>query len=165
MKHKHHIIPKYAGESDDLSNLIYLSVEDHANAHKALYEQHGHWQDLVAYQGLAGIIPHEEAVRLACGHFKGKKHKPESLLKLQKPKSKEHAAKVGLTKRGKPRSEATRRKISETRQSRTYAPMSKDHMDKIIAKARLPKSEETKAKMSLARKQYWEQKRSRQINT
>ncbi len=41
MKHKHHIIPKHMGGSDDPSNLIELSVEEHSQAHLKLYEQYG----------------------------------------------------------------------------------------------------------------------------
>ena len=60
MKHTHHIIPKHMGGSDDLSNLIELTIEEHAEAHRMLYEQHGKWQDKVAWQGLLGLIPHKE---------------------------------------------------------------------------------------------------------
>lgn len=64
MSHKHHIIPKHAGGTDDPSNLVELSVEEHAEAHRILYEQHGRWQDYVAWQGLAKLSPKEELVRL-----------------------------------------------------------------------------------------------------
>jgi hypothetical protein len=48
MKHLHHIIPKHAGGSDDPSNLIELTPEEHANAHLELYHQYGRPQDLWA---------------------------------------------------------------------------------------------------------------------
>ena len=35
--HKHHIIPKHAGGTDDPENLVYLSVKEHAIAHAKLY--------------------------------------------------------------------------------------------------------------------------------
>lgn len=54
MKHKHHIIPRHMGGSDDPSNLIELTVEEHANAHLKLYEQYGKKEDFVAYHMLAG---------------------------------------------------------------------------------------------------------------
>ena len=41
MKHKHHIIPKHMGGTNDPSNLIELTVEEHAEAHKLLWEQYG----------------------------------------------------------------------------------------------------------------------------
>lgn len=63
MSHKHHIIPKHMGGTNDPSNLIELSVADHADAHRKLYEQLGHWQDYVAWQGLAQLSPKEDLVR------------------------------------------------------------------------------------------------------
>ena len=41
MKHKHHIIPKHMGGTDDESNIIELTIEEHAEAHKKLYEENG----------------------------------------------------------------------------------------------------------------------------
>jgi len=52
MLHKHHIIPRYMGGTDDPSNLVELTPAEHAEAHRLLYEQHGNWQDYVAWQGL-----------------------------------------------------------------------------------------------------------------
>ena len=63
MSHKHHIIPKHAGGTDDPSNLVELSVDDHAEAHRKLYEEYGRWQDYVAWQGLAKLSPKEELVK------------------------------------------------------------------------------------------------------
>ena len=54
MKHKHHIIPKHMGGTDDPSNLIELTIEEHANAHMALYEHYGKKEDLCAYYMLSG---------------------------------------------------------------------------------------------------------------
>jgi len=62
MKHIHHIVPKHMGGTDDPSNLIELSVEEHAEAHRKLYEEHGCWEDRVAYQALGGIIGKEEII-------------------------------------------------------------------------------------------------------
>lgn len=44
------------GGSDDASNLINLSIEDHAEAHRILYEEHGCPQDKLAWQALSGQI-------------------------------------------------------------------------------------------------------------
>jgi hypothetical protein len=49
IKHMHHIIPRHAGGTDDASNLIELSVEDHAEAHRILYEKHGRKGDKLAW--------------------------------------------------------------------------------------------------------------------
>lgn len=60
MKHVHHIVPKYLGGSDSKDNLIELSVEDHAEAHRLLYEENGNWQDFLAWQGLLKLLSTEE---------------------------------------------------------------------------------------------------------
>jgi hypothetical protein len=62
-KHLHHIVPKHAGGNDDSSNLIELSIEEHANAHRLLYEKYGRWEDFIAWQGLSGSICKEEIIR------------------------------------------------------------------------------------------------------
>lgn len=63
MKHTHHKIPKHAGGTDDSSNLVELTIEEHAEAHRLLYEQYGRWQDRVAWKGLLGLIGHEEIMQ------------------------------------------------------------------------------------------------------
>jgi len=63
--HKHHIIPKHVGGSNDESNLISLTIEEHAEAHRILFEQHGRWQDGVAWKSLSNQISCAEATKLA----------------------------------------------------------------------------------------------------
>lgn len=63
MKHRHHIIPLHDGGEDIESNLIVLTVEEHADAHKILWEKNGKWQDYLAWQGLAGMISHKELIQ------------------------------------------------------------------------------------------------------
>ena len=70
--HVHHIVPKYMGGSNDPSNLIELTIEEHAEAHKKLWEEHGNWQDLIAWKGLSGQIGYEE-VLAEVYHYAGKK--------------------------------------------------------------------------------------------
>ena len=60
--HFHHIIPRHMGGTDDPSNLIKLTVEEHAEAHRMLYEQHGLEEDRLAWLGLAGIVSKKEHV-------------------------------------------------------------------------------------------------------
>lgn len=61
--HKHHIVPKHMGGTDNPSNLVELSVEEHAESHRKLYEQYGHFEDYLAWKGLLGIIPKQEIIR------------------------------------------------------------------------------------------------------
>lgn len=111
MKHTHHIIPKHMGGTDDPSNLVELTIEKHALAHKKLYEQHGCWQDYVAWKGLEGVMTEEErmeimyAARRGKGnHFYGKKHTEETKLKISQNR----------TGKGKiPKPDSMRQKLSE----------------------------------------------------
>ena len=53
------------GGTNDPSNLVELTVEEHAEAHRKLYEEHGNSYDFVAWKALSGQIGKEEARRLA----------------------------------------------------------------------------------------------------
>lgn len=54
--HKHHIIPRHAGGTDDPSNLVELTIEDHAIAHEVRYRMHGDDRDRVAALMIRGQI-------------------------------------------------------------------------------------------------------------
>ncbi len=64
--HKHHIIPKHMGGTDDPSNLVTLTIEQHAEEHKKLWEEHNRYQDYIAWKALSGQITNAEANRLKC---------------------------------------------------------------------------------------------------
>lgn len=66
--HWHHILPKHAGGTDHPDNLVLLTVEEHAEAHRILYEEHNRWQDYLAWQMLSGQIGKEEGIRYAQQH-------------------------------------------------------------------------------------------------
>ena len=61
--HKHHIIPRHMGGSNHTSNIVVLSVEEHAGAHRKLYEEHGKWQDKIAANMLSGQIKSDDVRR------------------------------------------------------------------------------------------------------
>ena len=60
VKHKHHIVPKYEGGSDDPSNLVELSPTRHAMWHFAEWQRKGNEEDRLAWRGLAGHYNKEE---------------------------------------------------------------------------------------------------------
>jgi len=92
--HKHHIIPKHAGGTDDPDNLVYLSVKEHAIAHAKLYLEHGDLKDYLAYKGLRKQIGQEEIFR-ECSRIGGLKNKNQ-------PKSKEHSKKISQSHKNNP---------------------------------------------------------------
>ena len=130
--------------TNDPSNLVELTVEEHAEAHRKLYEQYGHWEDNCAFLALSGRIGQEEILRMKQGMAnKGKKRSPETIAKLKeacrlrterqradgtlerankkrseshkgKKKSAEHLAKWAESRKGHPVSEETRAKIRAT---------------------------------------------------
>ena len=82
--HFHHIIPKHMGGTDDPSNLVELTVREHAIAHLKLFEEHGNWKDLFAYKALTGQIETDDIRReLAKLGRTGSKHSPESIQKIK----------------------------------------------------------------------------------
>lgn len=59
-KHLHHIIPRHMGGTDDPDNLVELTIEEHAEEHRKLYEQYGKHEDYIAWKGLSGKMGKEE---------------------------------------------------------------------------------------------------------
>ena len=54
------------GGTDEPSNLIELTVEEHAEAHRLLWEKYNMKQDWLAWQGLSGYIGKEEIIKQYC---------------------------------------------------------------------------------------------------
>ena len=52
--HNHHIIPRHMGGTDDPSNIIRLTIEEHALEHKKLYEKYNKHEDFLAWKMLEG---------------------------------------------------------------------------------------------------------------
>lgn len=118
VKHKHHIVPKHLGGSDDPSNIVELTVEEHAAAHKKLYEEFGHLQDKLAWQGLLGLISTAEIVHtLQSEGMKGSRNpmygKPAPNRGVKRPG-------VGGRKKGTKWSDEERQKKMLLRQSKSF---------------------------------------------
>lgn len=54
--HRHHVVPKHAGGTDDPDNIVLLTREEHAAAHLARYHEVGDVRDLCAYHMLQGAM-------------------------------------------------------------------------------------------------------------
>ena len=106
--HKHHILPRHAGGTDDESNLVELTIEEHALAHKTLYEKFGRWQDRVAWVSLSGIMKDQERIYeiLKNSNPGGYKHTEEIKKRLSQMKMGEKNPMFGkpATNRGQKRS-------------------------------------------------------------
>jgi hypothetical protein len=115
MKHKHHIIPKHAGGTDDKSNLIELTIEEHANAHRILYEQYGKREDYYAWKGLSGCIGKDDILKGLARAQKGKK-KPEGF-----------GEKISAFRKTFKYSEESKKKMSDAKLGKKLTP---EHVEK-----------------------------------
>ena len=116
--HKHHIIPKHMGGSDDPSNLIELTIEEHAEAHKKLWEQHGRWQDKVAWMGLSNMLGKEEIIKEVISNTNKNKIVTEEtrnklrMINIGKTLSEKTKKKMSFSKKGIPKSEIWKKNAS-----------------------------------------------------
>ena len=119
--HKHHIIPRHAGGTDDPANIAKLTIEEHADAHRILFEKYSRREDYLAWMGLSGLIGKDDLFREKCSlnssrpgklnTFYGMKHTDEAKQKISE-KRKGHSDNKGI-----PKSDAHRKKISERRKA------------------------------------------------
>jgi hypothetical protein len=128
------------GGSDDPSNLIELSVEEHADAHRKLYEEHKNHNDYVAWKSLLGCLDVDRYYETS---------RAGGLNNMGKPKSEEHKRKISEALKGRSgaHSESTKQKISERMEGNTN---SKNH-----------NSDEYKKNQSLAMKRAWEKRKKK----
>jgi len=132
MKHLHHKIPKHMGGTDDPNNLVELTVEEHAEAHRILYEQYGNWQDYCAWQALSGRIGQEEILRMKQGMAnKGKKRSPETIAKMKEScrlRTERQRADGTLERANKKRSESHKGKKKSVEHLANWAAARKGHL-------------------------------------
>ena len=107
MKHKHHIIPKHMGGSDEPDNLIELTVEEHAQAHFKLWEKFGFIEDKIAWDCLSGRkLSEEDRIILSKSGFKK--------FLLDDKRVIEWKNKISTSLKGKVQSKETKLKRSES---------------------------------------------------
>jgi len=140
MTHTHHIIPRHMGGSDHPSNLIELTVVEHAEEHKILWWLYGHWQDELAWKALSGTIGKEEIIKKVLSEsgkkstgMKGKKHSEETKLKIgiaskKNILSKEIRSKIAKSNTGKKRSNESKERM---RLAQIGKKLTMEHKNKI----------------------------------
>jgi hypothetical protein len=114
--HKHHIIPKHMGGTDDPSNLVKVTVEEHANLHKQLWEDLGCEEDRIAWLCLSGQISNAEAIILAIKKANtGRKlvFSEEHKKNLSEARKRQKPPRLGMKA-----SDETKRKMSDARKKK-----------------------------------------------
>lgn len=150
------------GGTDDASNIVELSVEDHAEAHRKLYEQHGHWQDELAYKGLSGHIGKEEII-LERQRKAGRRVKsPEERAKISRARSgstlsAEHRANISKGNMGRTVTAETRAKLSKANTGYKHTPEARAKISQVQVGKTL--KEATKRKISESMKAYRKRQR------
>ena len=138
--HNHHIIPKHTGGTNAPDNIARLTVEEHTEAHRLLYEKYGRWQDKKAYEGLAGFKGKEEIIKeiqIQNGkNAKGRKHSEETKKQISKSVSGETNANHGKFGKdsysyGMKRTLESRKKMSESAKKRP--PVSAETIERMKA--------------------------------
>ena len=99
--HRHHLIPRHAGGSDDPSNLVKVNVPMHVFLHEQRYKEYGCEYDRVAALCLRGRMTKEDLVLAAC--IEGGKS----------PMSEDAKRKISEYQTGQVRSPETRKRMSE----------------------------------------------------
>ena len=108
--HNHHILPKHAGGTDHPDNLVRLSVADHAEAHRKLYEEYGRWQDKLAYRSLSGLIGKDEIIQELQKHINYEAIRESNRNRVWSDESRQ---KISNSNKGRTMSDHNRKKISE----------------------------------------------------
>lgn len=104
------------GGTDDPSNLIELSVEEHAEAHRKLYEEYGNEYDRIAYEALSGMIKKEEVIHQVLSEAGKRGGAPKGRVPWNRGKKgvqkNPYLAELNRSRRGQPVSEETKSKVS-----------------------------------------------------
>lgn len=104
--YKHHIVPKHMDGSNDSSNIKLVTLEQHAEEHRILWEKYGKKEDFLAWKCISGQIPVQEVwleLNKLNGAKQGRKNVESGhILKIRKL--------VDLTKAGKNSSKVCREK-------------------------------------------------------
>jgi len=105
--HKHHVIPKHMGGSNGPSNVIELTIKEHAEAHRQLFLKYGKIEDKCAWKMLSGKTIEGEQLRIQLAKIGWKKY-------ISDPrKKKDWKEKLRKANIGKTHSKETRKKISD----------------------------------------------------
>lgn len=161
MRHKHHIIPFHewkakidptvtrgSKEFNSPGNIVYLSTEQHAQAHQLLYELFHRQEDKVASMMLSGqmsITEARETIRVT--RIREYQNRPEV-------KERQRLAASGNThNRGREHSLQSKHNMSQGAKGKKHTTKGRANIVRTLTGRKL--SNESKNKIRLARLAYW----------
>ena len=167
--HRHHIIPKHMGGTDDEDNIVYLTPEQHAMAHLELYEKYGNYSDAQAFNTLSsqwldgrsidGYKQSSEHIKkrisaidydIVSAKLKGRPSPTKGMKFEYRPKPK-----ISEAQKGVPKSVETKKKISQSLSGKS-SPKKIEvyciHCRERMLPSRMDRHTEVKCKLKLSRK-------------
>lgn len=152
----HHIIPKCMGGTDDKSNLVNLTPEEHFLCHQLLVKMYPNNRSLI-YAATMMCVSNDNVKRnnKRFGWLRRRHAETTSLLKKgtknSKPRSKEAIEASALSRRGKKNTKEHKEKCSKALKGREITSEWREKIS-IAGKGRID-SDETKKKKSIASKE------------
>jgi hypothetical protein len=142
--HKHHIVPRHSGGSDAQDNIVELSVDEHSEAHRLLYEKNGDLRDFFAWKMLSGKTEEAEIVRIELSkqgfaRFLASDRKSEWRQKISRSLVGRTPSQESLKKR----SESMRKAYAEGRMSCWFSTADKEFFRKNYDSMRLAEGRRT----------------------
>ena len=129
--HNHHILPKHMGGTDDPSNLIKLTIEEHAEAHRMLWEQYGKNEDFLAWQGLSKLVNKKDILQIISKSKAGKIWVTNDVVhKLISPEILEDYENMGFRRGRLPMSEEGKANVAAA-SPKKRKPLSEQHKNNI----------------------------------
>jgi len=155
---RHHIIPRCMGGSDDPSNLVELTAEEHYVAHQLLVKMYPN-NHLILYAARMMTIDNKvtgvsRTKNKLYGWLKRRvsvarrSHVPWNKGKKMPPRSEETRSKLSLAGKKRTQTEETKRKIAAARTGKKHTEDTRARLS--AAKLGITRSQETKDKISLA---------------
>lgn len=126
----HHIMPRCMGGSDDPSNLVELTPEEHLIAHKLLVQIHPDNVDLIT---TVFVMSGGRKGRFAGNKVYGWLKRRFSERRKGYKHAEETKQKMSAASKGKPKSEAHRKRLSEVRTGKSRGPHSEEHKRNLSA--------------------------------
>lgn len=149
-RERHHVIPRCMAGTDDPSNIVDLTPEEHYVAHQLLVKMYP-GDRLLAHAAM--MMAARCTGNKAFGWLR-RRHAKAIALVMRKPKSRETRARIAAAHRGKPKSAAHRASMSAARLGKPKGPHAPETLAKLSAsmrgKSRAPFSSAWRENLSLA---------------